>query len=139
MPDIGRSKCNPKPIGTLEQFERASAASGNIPPATSNFFDANASTAERGVTGRDAATARGVIGREIAADRAVGVPASSDTREEDRAPIPRRPPRLLGRLLDVATGSVGAAEEGAGGDPSSLRREIPSERLKEKMRTRMRR
>ena len=101
-----------------------------LPLAASNFFNAStAAPAARGVIGRDTATARGVIGRDTAADRAAGVPESRDTREEDKPPTPRGPPRLLGRLLGAIARSVGAAEEGAGGDPSSLRREIPSERL----------
>jgi hypothetical protein len=132
---MGRSKCNPKPIGTLEQLERPSAASGTMPPtllAASNFFNAStAAPAARGVIGRDTATARGVIGRDTAADRAAGVPESRDTREEDNPPAPWSPPRLEGRLLGAIARSEGAAEDGAGGDPSSLRREIPSERLGE--------
>jgi hypothetical protein len=121
---MGRSKCNPKPIGTLEQLERPSAASGTMPPtllAASNFF--NASTA--------APAARGVIGRDTGADRAAGVPESRDTREDDNPPAAWSPPRLEGRLLGAIARSEGAAEDGAGGDPSSLRREIPSERLGE--------
>ena len=109
-------------MGTLAVLGRPSAASGTMPPLPeSNFFEASVTAAAaRGVTGRAA------IGCE-------GVPASRETRDDDipAADAHARPPRLLGRLHAGAVASVEAAVEGAGGELSSLRREIPSERLGE--------
>lgn len=116
--DIGRSKCSPRPMGTLAVLV-ASAARGIIPPPlpASNFFRASsADPAVRGVAGRATdATGRGTA------------PTSRATRDDDK-PANEGPLRLLGRLLPVDAASVGAVE-GAGGEPSSFRREIPSGRL----------
>jgi hypothetical protein len=119
--DKGRSRFNPRPMGTLAVLGRTSAASGTMPPPPeSNFFKASSA----------ALAARGVTGRVTGAD-AAGVPASRETRDDDNPPTPANesPPRLVGRALDAEAASVGPGPEGVGGESSSLRREILSGKL----------
>jgi hypothetical protein len=100
---------------------RVSASRGTIQPLpASNFFKASVA----------AAAARGVDGRVTDAEGGA-VPASRATNDEDKPPADEteRPLRLLGRLLLESSASMGAAE-GAGGESSSFRREIPSGKLR---------
>ncbi len=122
--DVGRNKCNPRPIGTLAG-SAVSAARGIIPPPppASTFFKASkAAPADRGVDGR----APDAGGRIVA-------PMSKAISDDDAPALPANagPLRLLGRPLPVEVASVGAVK-GAGGEPSSLRRDIPSGRLQQR-------
>jgi hypothetical protein len=87
------------------------------PLPASNFFEASvAAAAERGVEGR------------VTDGEGGAVPASRATKDEEKAPTDalESPLRLLGRGGSTSTG----AAEGAGGELSSFRREIPSGKLR---------